>query len=211
MADGSNRVSKPSVWPARSCRRHAATLEFNEQVLTALAQITSRLEKVEAILSAPCGPKLSIGSSDEETRIVEAKAVERNVLDDLSSRIERMELLLFRLPVQDYSDLDSKISSLMPDLAPRYSSLADEPEKEKSPEKFQDASSVHTYPPNCLVFNMAAHDDMCTQLANRQCSRSTDGILPSYGWSAIHVSFCTPQPLTTRNPTGRSDLTTVVP
>ena len=100
MAGMAACLYRPSSWPVRSQRRHAATAEFNSKVLTLLEDVTSRLGRIESSL-ANGAYRVPPG--------LEATILQENAHDDvdqLEERVRSMEALLFKASFQDFQVLD---------------------------------------------------------------------------------------------------------
>ena len=68
--------------------------------------------------------------------------------DELEQKVERMELLLFRVRFLDYEYIDQMLAAN--EFVDHYESIA-EPESESSPSK-----TVHEEPPSCLTSSIRA-------------------------------------------------------
>jgi hypothetical protein len=89
----------------RTHRRHAATMEFNSQVLSSLHEVMSRLDKIQGmegvITSLSRKVDLMIKKADPPAQPVQ--------VDELEKRISSMELLLFRIRLDDFDKIDAVI------------------------------------------------------------------------------------------------------
>ena len=105
MADKADSVSpalRPSSWPVRSQRRHAATIEFNNHVLSSLGDISLRLSRIEDTRSEVRmlpPPGLTVPTTSEAT-----------LRSKLEKRVSGMESLLFRASFSDFQVLDQVVA-----------------------------------------------------------------------------------------------------
>ena len=117
-----NEACRPSSWPIRNQRRHAAAVTFQTKMLETVSSISERLQSIERHLKHVHGltgppPGLAGDNPDVSPR------------RDIDSRMDRVEKLLFRMGFEEYEHLDKNIdaaTTLGADRPP-------EPEKEASP------------------------------------------------------------------------------
>ena len=124
--DASHQTSwferRPSSWPVRNERRHCAMAKFNAEVLSQLADIASRLQRIEDNLSSPqlTPPP---GLNDANAILYQDRG---NSLVDMDNRLSRMEMLLLRTPLPDFKELDRELKVFVHEAKV-------EPEREGSP------------------------------------------------------------------------------
>ena len=103
--------TRPSSWPIRNQRRHAAIAEFQSQVIELLSDVSSRLLHIETALSGlqgrlppgltkPCVPQTGKCESADAEKI-----------NSIEKRIASMETLLFRASFEDFKTLDEVIAT----------------------------------------------------------------------------------------------------
>ena len=158
-------TQRPSTWPIRSYRRHAAAMEFNNLVLTALGNVSDRLSRMEhtlAKISVATPPGL--GTSDCAESICDNG--DNEAIIKLERRIHGMEALLFRARLDDFTFLDKIISNAQSCSETNCSpDSVDESEKEATPAQ-TDISNAS------IMFNIFdCSKDVCTQ------TEQTDGII----------------------------------
>ena len=220
---------RTSSWPVRTQRRHEATLAFNSEVLSTLAQIVNRLDKIERIMEAKCplaeealpppSQKLdALSHNPHASRVTHQEGMGdclsvHGGADDMTTRIDRLELLLFKMPMQDFTELDEKIKKLMPrsesrSILAHTTTCIPQPEIEQSPEKQHPQKAERSYPQasRCLHFDIHSEpeleeeklagadrlDAVCKEEDITTETISLDGdwrSLPKDSWDALHNKF----------------------
>lgn len=149
-----NSYHGPSLWPARREKRHAAVsrdfASIEARLLTLENQLGKLDEKLDSLL---CRNSTSVPDRYPTSDI-----------DELSTRLDRMETLLFRLPVAGFEQLDAAIAVLLPNTRPKHVLLSAEKkcmeqEIEKSPGKSTVPSSCGTAKPEVLPSDIASEPD----------------------------------------------------
>ena len=146
------RVVASSMWPARNHKRHLAQARDMEKVHLRLDNIEHRLAQIVTTLERSC---------DQADRLQadEADNVLTDTVQELSTRIERIELLLLRTPLDDFSILDTHIAKLLPTMASRAPPA--QPEVELSPVQHATSFAAPDILSKCLIFDMTTNDDVC--------------------------------------------------
>ena len=89
-----NKVHRPSSWPVRRERRQLAAAQFNAQLSDTLSAILQRLTRIEEKLEALHLPPPGL-----------------DLVNGIDLDIKRMEMLLFRLDMADFSKIDKIVQS----------------------------------------------------------------------------------------------------
>ena len=131
MADGMADVfCRPSSWPVRSQRRHAATIDFNDKVLALFSDVTSRLVRIETSLTS--APWSTPPGLDEPC--VHRIGYDAEKITVLEKRVLSMEVLLFKASFDDFKVLDGIVADARAQNgACRFRDDSAEPEKEITP------------------------------------------------------------------------------
>ena len=98
-----------SVWSARHAKRHAAVTRDMENICHRLDSIESSI----AMLSAKFDSMYVDGTNTQVPTV--GDCVETS---SFSQRLDRLEILLFRTSVEDFSTIDKEIAQLMPRVLP---------------------------------------------------------------------------------------------
>ena len=120
-------LPRPSSWPVRNQRRHAATASFNAKVLESLLDISLKLDGIS-------------------NKLDNFKEGNESCTDELEKRVKGMELLLFRTHLDDFKTIDASIMGT-PSLRFRT-----QPDPELSP--LADQNSASTAPDDAARFDI---------------------------------------------------------
>ena len=102
-------LDRPSSWPVRNQRRHAAAANFNMQVLGSLSQMATKLDKIEHLDDAvtQLAQRINELVLTVHGLPLRHEEPEHPNTDDLEKRIASMELLLFRTPLPKFDKIDT--------------------------------------------------------------------------------------------------------
>ena len=177
-------VDMPNTWTVRNHKRHVALSRDMEKINSRLTSIEESLTTISSIMATFRNVQ---GSSDKYETDVNIK--------DLSHRLERMEILLLRTSVADFSILDSEIRHLLPKTMAADKHSDSEPEIEQSPLKppgldivdYRDINSrpnskdITGFTPKCLSFDISVDDDDNEfHVAEVELDRTIDPKCPFY-------------------------------
>ena len=115
----SSGFSRPSSWPVRNQRRHAAIAEFQSQVLELLADMSSRLLHMETSLSGlqVCLPLGLTNLCAPQVSKCNTSHVQK--MNRMEERIASIETLLFKASFEDFKTIDEVIANAKPDTRQR--------------------------------------------------------------------------------------------
>ena len=132
---------RPSSWPVRRQRRDFALQKYHSEVLAAISGVKESMavqfDKVNVRLGQLETSLCSISTESKESH-GEARSSGNDpcLLAEAVSRIDRMELLLFRTSLYDFQMLDAEVLEILPKCASRAcAQVGHEPESERSPVK----------------------------------------------------------------------------
>ena len=128
----SSGFSRPSSWPVRNQRRHAAIAEFQSQVLELLADMSSRLLHMETSLSGlqVCLPLGLTNLCAPQVSECDTSHVQK--INRMEERIASIETLLFKASFEDFKTIDEVIATTKHDARLADSCHANfEPKEEK--------------------------------------------------------------------------------
>lgn len=142
---------RPSSWPVRSSRRHHAVVQFNNQVLDLLSDISARMKNIEnqMVQSSPACPP-GLRTARQEIELPHGIPDEESTLNLLARRMDSVETLLFRASFADFNKIDHIVER-----AQRVDSELDE---RALAETKPGLALVKTAAP---IFDMAADDHDC--------------------------------------------------
>ena len=98
-------LERPSSWPVRSNRRHAAIAEFNASLMATLDLLMRKVSDLEESVRSSSSHLLLSSISDKLEQLLSTD-IESTREDMLEARIASMEALLFRTPPEDFPIFD---------------------------------------------------------------------------------------------------------
>ena len=91
-------VERPSSWPVRHLRRHAAVTVANSKLEDMLHQCLGKLDSIEARIASLEGDSTPLGSLPPGIDVVRAGNGDMKKLDELDERLRRLTSLVFWIP-----------------------------------------------------------------------------------------------------------------
>ena len=201
-------LERPSSWPVRNYRRHAATVSFNAQVLTAMSDILQRVEefgkRIEACTSLPARMENLAQKVDQLVDLCQGDTssypfVENNRLE---RRVASMELLLFRTDLHGFAAIDSCLKTSLQCVIPAGRDSTDEkiePDAEASPDQAhtsEDGSESAVYIRKAVCEDRAQAQQQCLESATGDAipldgGYISDKTLEFYGITTANASIQT--------------------
>ena len=143
----SDSFDSPSMWPTRQRRRDAAIARDRARVEARFADLEKSVANIDAkidrLLARTTCPPPGLPLVHDRNHDI----------DDIGTRLDRLEILLFRTSLPDFHMLDEKMTNMMAEVKP---DCAVEPEAENTPEKPKVETDVvdPSIMPNALQFDI---------------------------------------------------------
>ena len=99
---GLDSPGKESSWPVRNRRRHAATVEFQNLVMSQFLEVFRRLDSIDA--------RITPQAKHDPNNVAQHIGKDTATLVEIEKRVRSMELVLFRTSMHDVQYVDAPVA-----------------------------------------------------------------------------------------------------